>query len=79
MLELIDIDLCGSFFTPSFFGSRYVVTFINDFGRMTWVYFLKKKLDVLSIFKTFNTKVEKQKRKVIKVLMSNNGGEFISS
>jgi transposase InsO family protein len=32
-----------------------------------------------NIFKIFNIKVEKQTGKVIKVLRSNNGGEFISS
>jgi hypothetical protein len=42
------------------------------------VYFLKKKVDVLFIFKTFNIKVEKQIGKAIKVLKSNNGGELIS-
>jgi hypothetical protein len=55
------------------------MAFINDLSRKTWVYFLKKKLDVLSIFKTFNTKVEKQTGKIIKVFKLNNGGEFVSS
>ncbi len=79
VLELVHIDLCGSFSIPSFFGSKYFVTFINDFSRKTWVYFLKKKLDVLFVFKTFKTKMEKQIRKFIKILKSNNGGEFISN
>jgi transposase InsO family protein len=79
VLKLVHIDLCGSFSIPSFFGSKYFVTFINDFSRKTWVYFLKKKLDVLFVFKTFKTKMEKQIGKFIKILKSNNGGEFISN
>jgi len=60
VLELVHTDLCGSFSTASFFGSRYFVTFTNDFSRKTWVYSLKKKSDALSAFKTFKTKIEKQ-------------------
>ncbi len=55
------------------------MTFTNDFSRKTWVYFLKKKLDVLFVFKTFKTKIEKQIGKTIKVFKSNNGGEFINN
>ncbi len=79
MLKLVCIDLCGSFSTPSFFGSTYFMTFINDLSRKTWVYFLKKKLDALSIFKTFNIKIKKHTWKIIKVFRLNNGVEFISS
>jgi transposase InsO family protein len=55
------------------------VIFIDDFSKKTWVYFLKKKLDALFVFKTFKTKIEKEIGKVIKVLKSDNGGEFINS
>jgi transposase InsO family protein len=53
--------------------------FIDDFSKKTWAYFLKKKLDALFVFKTFKIKVEKEIGKVIKVLKSDNGGEFINS
>jgi len=59
VLDLIHMDLCGPFSTPSLSGSRYFVTFTNDFNRKTRVRFLKKKYDTLFTFKTFKTKVEK--------------------
>jgi hypothetical protein len=33
VLDLIHMDLCGLFSTPSLSGSKYFVTFINDFNR----------------------------------------------
>ena len=30
---------------------RYFVLFVDDFSRMTWVYFVKEKLEVLEVFK----------------------------
>jgi hypothetical protein len=38
----VDMNLCGPFSTPSLFGSKYFVTFTNDYNRKTWVQFLKK-------------------------------------
>ena len=57
-LELIHSDLM-SFSTP-FSSARYVLTFIDDFSRHTWVYFLKHKSNVFDTFQVFKTFVEKQ-------------------
>ena len=48
-LELIHNDLV-SVHTLSFLGAQYVLTFIDDFSRCTWVYFLKYKYDVFDSF-----------------------------
>ena len=50
------IDLVQSYFigplpTPSYGGSRYVLTFIDDFSRFCWVYFLKLKYEVFETLK----------------------------
>ena len=42
ILELVHSDLFGPVLLPSLRGSRYYVSFINDFSRMTWIYFLNK-------------------------------------
>jgi len=49
--------------TPSHHNNRYFILFIDDFSRMTWVYFLKVKLEVFGIFKKFKVLVEKQSGK----------------
>ena len=61
---------------PSPGGSRYYVSFIDDFSRMTWIYFLKKKLEVLERFLEFKDLVENQIDKKIKVLRTDNEREF---
>lgn len=37
----------------SFFGYKYFVTFIDDFSRHTWVYFLKLNGEVFNMFLAF--------------------------
>ena len=56
----------------------YFALFIDDFNRMTWVYFLKTKSQVLSVFKSFKKMVETQSGQKVKVLRTDNGGEYTS-
>ena len=63
---------------PSLGKSVYYVSSIDDFSRNTWIYFLKKKFEVFDRFKEFKALVENQTEKKIKVLRTNNGGEFCS-
>jgi transposase InsO family protein len=67
-----------SFPTPSFSGARYVLTFIDDFSRRTWVYFLKYKSDVFDSFRVFKTFVEKQSGLSIRRIRTDNGGEYVN-
>ena len=61
---------------PSLGGSLYYVRFIDDFSRNTRLYFLKKKSEAFSKFKEYKALVENQTGKKIKVLRTDNGGEF---
>ena len=56
-LEIVHLDLCGPMQTPSLAGSHYVLTFIDDYTRKTWVYFLKQKSEVLEKFYHFKALV----------------------
>lgn len=73
LLKLVHSDLM-IFPYPSFTEARYALTFINDFLRHTWVYFLKYKSDVFAHFKFFKALVENQSFGCIKNLCTNNGG-----
>ena len=55
-------------------GSRYVLTFIDDLSRFTWVYFLKKKYEILEKFIDFKASVENAYGRKIKALRYDNGG-----
>ena len=50
--------------------------FIDESTRMTWVSFLKKKLEAIGKFKAFKEMVENEIDLKIKFLRSDNGGEF---
>ncbi|GKC58161.1 putative RNA-directed DNA polymerase [Tanacetum coccineum] len=59
-------------------GSRFYVTFIDDYTRKVWVYFLKHKSDVFSAFKKWKAIVENETSLKIKCFGSDNRGEYSS-
>ena len=46
--------------TKSHAGSQYFVTFIDDHNQKMWVFTLKTKDQVMSIFKEFHARVERE-------------------
>ena len=54
-------------------------SFIDDFFRNTWIYFMKNKDEVFSKFKEFKPLIENHTKKKIKTFRSDNGGEFTSN
>jgi transposase InsO family protein len=76
ILELIHNDVFGTVPVPSLGKSTYYISFIDDFSRNTWTYFLRNKSEVFDKFKEFKALVENQTKKKIKVLRTNNAGEF---
>jgi transposase InsO family protein len=59
-------------------GSSYFVTFIDDFSSKVWIYILKIKVDVFTVFKKFRDLVVRSIGRSIKCLRTNNCGEFMS-
>jgi transposase InsO family protein len=57
---------------------KYFVTFIDDYSRFTWIYFLHSKDKVFSVFKIFHAHIQTQFSAQIKILRSDNGGEYMS-
>ena len=78
VLELIHSDICGLINPSSNGGKRYLITFIDDYTRKTWVYFLQEKLEAFSAFKSFKAHVENEAERVIKTLRIDRGGEYCS-
>jgi len=64
--------------TPSIGGNTYFLTFIVDFSRNTWIYFLNHKFGTLGCFQLFQSFVEKQSGYYIRCLRTNRGAEYIS-
>lgn len=57
-MDLIHLDVCGPMIAVSLSGYHYYVTFIDDFSRKTWIYFVNKKDVVFCRFKEFKALVE---------------------
>ena len=85
ILEMIHTDLCGPMQVDSMGGSRYILTFTDDFSRYSVVYFLKQKSEVFSKFVEFVKLVENNsgncqiKNLNIQAVRSDNGGEYQSN
>jgi hypothetical protein len=79
ILDLVHLDVSGLLSVASLQRSSYYVTFIDDFSRKAWIFFRKIKDEVFSWFREFRAQVENHTRMNIKVLKSNNGGEYTSN
>jgi transposase InsO family protein len=76
-LDYIHSDLWG----PSRESSKgndsyYLITFIDDFSKKIWVYFLKEKSEVFKVFKEWKIFLKNQTGKKIKSLRTDNGLKF---
>jgi transposase InsO family protein len=78
ILDIIQSDLCRQMTVPSLGNFAYYVLFIDDYSRKTWIYFLRTKDDVFNKFQEFKALIENLFERKIKVLRSDNGGEYTS-
>lgn len=57
-------------------GKKYYVSFIDDFSKFTWIYLLKLKSDVFSVFHDFQKHVERQFDRKILAVQTDLGEEY---
>ena len=76
-LELIHSNVAGPFTHMSMIQAKYALTFIDEFSRYYWVYFLKHKFEVFGLFKVLKALVENQYGRRINILRSDNGFEYL--
>ena len=92
-LELVHSDVSGLLEAPSLGGSRYFVTFIDNFSKWTFVYTMKNKSETFACFKKFYKLAERQTGskinkvdvinrtrldlKKLKTLRTDNGSEYL--
>ncbi|KAG7306736.1 hypothetical protein JYU34_008164 [Plutella xylostella] len=79
MLQIVHSDICGPMECKSIGGARYFLLFVDDYTRMTFIYFLKCKSETLTCFKEFKSMVENYQNKRIKILRTDNGCEYCSN
>src|SRR5450759_2026640 len=83
ILAYIHSDVWGPSPTTSNSGCLYYVSFIDDYLRYVWIYFMHLKSDAFAIFKMWKAQVESQTGNKVKTLdtrvrclRSDNGGEY---
>jgi len=78
-LQLVHSDLGGPMSEPSRGGALCFGTFTDDFSCWTDVVFLQNKSHLLSEYKKWLTKAQMHTGTKIKILRSDNGGEYVSN
>jgi hypothetical protein len=77
-LDMIHSDLIGPFMHPSIKKVRFVLICFDDFSRFTWIYLLRKRYEAFQHLKDFKALDETQARNKIKVLQTDNKGEYVN-
>ena len=80
VLEYIHSDLWGSPSVEKSLGNcQYFITFIDDFSKKVWIYFLKTKDEAFLKFKEWKAMVENQTGKKVRCLRTDNGLKFCNN
>jgi transposase InsO family protein len=75
---LVHTDVWGPSNVPNISGTRWFVTFIDDCTRVTWVYLLKQKSEVSSVFLQYFSMVKNQFGVSIKRIRSDNAKDYFN-
>lgn len=75
--NLIHSDIWGLSKILNVNGRRWFVIFVDDHTRVTWIYLMKHKSDLLQVFKTFISLVQNQFNTSIKNLRTDNGSIYM--
>jgi hypothetical protein len=59
-------------------GYRYYIIFIDDHSSYTWIYFMKRRSEMISIYKSFARMIHTQFSTHIKIFHSDSSGEYLS-
>jgi transposase InsO family protein len=78
-LEIIHSDVCRPFCKTAYNDARYFVTFIDDYNRRIYLALIKTKNKVFDEFRKFKAQAENTINNRIKILRTDNGGEYLSS
>jgi transposase InsO family protein len=77
-LELVHGDLCGPVSPPTLVENAYFLLLVDDMSRYMCLTLLSSKADAPAAIMAFQAKVERKTGKKLKVLQTDNRGEFTS-
>ncbi|XP_078436651.1 uncharacterized protein LOC144707428 [Wolffia australiana] len=77
--DLVHCDVWGPSRVSSRSHFRYYFVFVDDFSRLSWVYLLHDRTDVLSSVRQFLQEISTQYSSTPKILRTDNALEFVQS
>ena len=75
---LVHTDVWGPSRSTFTLGFCYFVTFIDDYSRCTWLFLMKTRAEIFSIFQKFHVEIRTQFNTSIRILRSDNAKEYFS-
>lgn len=69
----------GPYNTKTFVGNRFFLTIVDDYSRITQVFLLKFKSDMLIMLKQYLKLIQTQFKALVQVVITDNVGEFTSN
>ena len=76
--KLVHTDVWGPSGSASTLGFHYFVTFIDNYSRCIWLFLIKTRAQIFSIFKKFHAEIRTQLNTSIHILRSDNVKEYFS-
>ena len=76
--SLVHTDVWGPASVPNISGAKWFLTFIDDCTRVTWVFLLKHKSEVSSVFIQFISMIKNQFGVNIKRIRSDNARDYFN-
>ena len=77
--DLIHCDVWGPARTPSISGHLYYIVFVDDYTRVSWVYLLHDRTQVLPTLIQFFSEISTQYSTTPKILRTDNALEFVQT
>jgi len=75
---LVHSDIWGPSRLKSNLRFQYFVTFIDDYSRCTWLFLMKNRSELFSIFQSLFNEIKNQFGVSIRILRSDNACEYLS-
>ena len=79
LLGLVHRNIYGPITTQVRGGNSYFITFTDDLSMFRYVYLMKHKSEAFDKFKEYQSMIEKQTEKNIKILRFDRKGEYLSN
>lgn len=79
VFDMLHLDVWGPYHVSTFDGNKMFLTIVDEYSRMTWIFLLKFKSDVIVVLRDLIKLVMTQFGKTVKKMRSDNGTEFVTS